>query len=422
MVRNWGELISLLLINFDKIKSRYFNNCRTLALLLTVLFGFVLVIILQNPLSWKSILFYFLILILLILTKNQIEKFNIKLKIDRELTRANLYLSKIDENTVLTPRIDVKFCNDKPLVEISFVSNLKNYERLATLDLGAILDYTQVDKWQNSQNNQITFQLEQKVKRQFQIDDFTEFAEENPNIKKPNILLIDKITNIPVCHTFIVGSTGSGKTVALSFLLKQIAFKGNKTQIFIIDRKKSDLYLLQKKLSKVCKYIFMENSKEGILAMCRRAMEIVEYRRNNLIRDGKKRQFPIFLMVIDEYISLYQSFDKAEKDEIKKTITELLVIGRELNCHLWLSQQSPTVESSGLSTYLKNQFLVNIFLRPSMTNKIALETMFGKNVITNPFVVSFDAGEGLCQNLILSDENRTSMPKMIAFPPPFDDF
>lgn len=422
MIRNWGELISLLFINFDKIKSRYFNYCRAVGLLVIILLGFILFIILQKPLSWSSILVYFLILIILISTKNLVEKFNIKQKIDRELTRSNLYLSKIDENTVLTPKIDVKFDKEKPLIEISFTSNLKNYERLATLDLGAILHYTQVDKWQSSQNNQITFQLERKIDRQFEIDDFTDFVEDYPNIKNPNILLIDKITNIPICHTFIVGSTGSGKTVALSFLLKQLVFKRNKTQIFIIDRKKSDLYLLQKNLSKEYKYIFMQNSKEGILAMCRRAMEIVEYRRNNLIRDGKKRNFPIFLVVIDEYISLYQSFNKDEKEEIKRVITELLVIGRELNCHLWLSQQSPTVESSGLSTYLKNQFLVNIFLRPSMTNKVALETMFGKNVITNPFVVSFGVGEGLCQNLILSDENKTSYPKQIAFPPPFEDY
>lgn len=387
-----------------------------------VLFGFVLFIIFQNPLSWTSVLFYFSILILLILSKNQIEKFLIKLKIDKELTRSNLYLSKIDENTVLTPPIDVKFHKEKPLIEVSFISNLKNYERLATLDLGAILEYTQVDKWQNNRTNQITFQLERKVNRQFEIDNFTDFIEDYPNIKNPNILLIDKLTSIPVSHTFIVGSTGSGKTVALLFLLKQLVFKGNKTQIFIIDRKKSDLYLLQKKLYENYKYIFIENSKEGILAMCRRTMEILDYRRNNLIRDGQKRKFPVFLLVIDEYISLYQSFDKSEKEEIKKAITELLVIGRELNCHLWLSQQSPTVESSGLSTYLKNQFLVNIFLRPSMTNKIALETMFGKNVITNPFVVSFGVGEGLCQNLILSEQNRTSYPKQIAFPPPFDDY
>ena len=422
MFRHWGEVLSLLIFNFDKIKSRYFNHCRTVALLFAVLFSFVLFLILKKPLSWVSILVYFLILILLVLTQNEIEKFNIKLKIDRELTRSNLYLSKIDEHTVLTPRINVKFYNDKPLIEVSFTSNLKNYERLASLDLGAILHYTQIDRWQSSLTNQITFQLEQKIERKFEIDNFTDFAEDYPGIKKPNTLLIDKITNIPVCHTFIVGSTGSGKTVALSFLLKQLVFKGNKTQIFIIDRKKSDLYLLQKNLSKEYKYIFIENSKEGILAMCRRAMEIVEYRRNNLIRDGKKRKFPIFLMVIDEYISLYQSFDKAEKEEIKKAITELLVIGRELNCHLWLSQQSPTVESSGLSTYLKNQFLVNIFLRPSMTNKVALETMFGKGVIANPFVVSFEVGGGLCQNLILSDENRTSVPKQIAFPPPFEDY
>lgn len=422
MFKNVGELISLLIFNFDKVKSRYFNYCRALVLLLMVVFSFILFIILQKPLNWTSILFYFLILIFLILTQNQIEKFLIKLKIDRELTRANLYLSKIDENTVLTPPIDVKFHREKPIIEVSFTSSLKNYERLATLDFGAVLHYNQINKWQSSRNNQITYQLEQKIDRQFEIDEFTEFVEDYPNIKNPNILLIDKITNIPVCHTFLVGSTGSGKTVALSFLLKQLVFKANKTQIFIIDRKKSDLYLLQKKLYKEYKYIFMENSKEGILAMSRRALEILDYRRNNLIRDGKKRKFPIFLVVIDEYISLYQSFDKNEREEIKRMITELLVIGRELNCHLWLSQQSPTVESSGLSTYLKNQFLVNIFLRPSMTNKIALETMFGKGVITNPFVVSFGVGEGLCQNLILSDENRTSIPRMIAFPPPFEDY
>ena len=119
-------------------------------MLFAVLFSFVLFLILKKPLSWVSILVYFLILILLVLTQNEIEKFNIKLKIDRELTRSNLYLSKIDEHTVLTPRIDVKFYDDKPLIEVSFVSNLKNYDRLATLDLGAVLHYNQIDKWQSS--------------------------------------------------------------------------------------------------------------------------------------------------------------------------------------------------------------------------------------------------------------------------------
>lgn len=391
-------------------------------MLLIVLFGFILFLICQNPFNWTSILFYFLILILLISTKNKIEKLNIKLRIDRELTRSNLYLSKIDEKTVLTPKIDVKFCEDKPLIEISFVSNLKNYERLATLDFGAVLEYTQVDKWQSSRNNQITFQLEQKIKRQFEIDDFQSFTFENPETQKKNKLLIDRFTTIPIAHTFLVGATGSGKTVALSFLIKQLIFKEEKSLIFIADRKKSDLYLLQKKIKKIYNCIFFESEKDKIVNMLRFIMKILDFRRKNLIKNNKKVHFSPLILVIDEYISLYQSFDKAEKDEIKKTITELLVIGRELNCHLWLSQQSPTVESSGLSTYLKNQFLVNIFLRPSMTNKIALETMFGKNVITNPFVVSFDVGQGLCQNLILSDENKTSYPKQIAFPPPFDDF
>lgn len=422
MIRNWGELFSLLIFNLDKVKSRYFNHCRALALLLITLFGFVLFLICQNPFNWTSILFYFLILILLISTKNQIEKFNIKLKIDRELTRSNLYLSKIDEKTVLTPKIDVKFCEDKPLIEISFTSNLKNYDRLASIDLGAILDYMQVDKWQSSRNNQITFQLEQKVKRQFEIDDFQSFTFENPETQKKNKLLIDKFTTIPITHTFIVGATGSGKTVALSFLIKQLIFKEQKSLIFIADRKQSDLYLLQKNIKKIYNCIFFESEKNKIINMLRFIMKILDFRRKNLIKNNKKIHFSPLILIIDEYISLYQSLDKSEKEEVKNIISEILVIGRELNCHLWLSQQSPTVESSGLSTYLKNQFLVNIFLRPSMTNKVALETMFGKGVITNPFIVSFGAGEGLCQNLILNDENRTSYPKLIAFPPPFDDF
>ena len=110
---------------------------------------------------------------------------------------------------------------------------------------------------------------------------------------------------------------------------------------------------------------------------------------------------------------------KKEQEIIKNVITEILVIGRELNVYLWIAQQSPTVESSGLSTYLKSQFLVNIYLRPNMTNRIALDTLFGKEVLRSVFVSSFGAGEGYVQNLILSNENPTATPKIINFPPPF---
>lgn len=338
----------------------------------------------------------------------------IKLKVDTELVRSNLYLSKLSDNEVLTPQIFVEFQKNKKLLEISFSSNLKNYHKLAELDLGAIiLNYNQVDLWKDSNSNKIVYLLERKFDRKLSEDECQAILEvENED----NNLIIDKIISIPLAHTFLVGPTGSGKTVALTWLIRQFLAKNQKSKMVIIDRKKSDLYLLYKKMDK--KNLEFVNDKNDILIKLAGVAEEIEFRRKNLIKNNKKQHFAPLLVVIDEYISLWQSFNKKDQEKVKNTLTEILVIGRELNCHLWLSQQSPTVEASGLSTYLKNQFQVNIFLRPSMTNKIALETLFGKGVITSPFVTSFEAGEGLCQNLILLENNKTSVPRQIAFPGP----
>ena len=419
MVRNLGELISLLILNLDKVKSRYFNHCRAVGLLLIALFGFILFLICQNPFNWTSILFYFLILILLILTKSKIQKLNIKLRVDRELTRANLYLSKLDEKIVLTPQIFINKPTEFTLV-VSFVSSLKNHKKLAELDLGAILNYNQIDIFQDSKTNMIKFVLEKKMDRKLYFFDEFDFDEYFEKYRDKKYLIIDKINKIPVTHTFFVGATGSGKTVALSFLIKQLINKSYEPNILMLDRKRSDLYLLFCSLFKYYKKVYYSSDNDKIIDSLKNVLKMIEYRRKH-IADYKQhnKDFELFVVVFDEYISFYNSLSKKEQEIVRSIITEVLVIGRELNIFLWIAQQSPTVESSGLSTYLKSQFLVNIYLRPNMTNRIGLDTLFGKGVLQNVFVSNFGAGEGYVQNLILSDENPTATPKILSFPPPF---
>jgi hypothetical protein len=343
----------------------------------------------------------------------------IKVKVDIELVRANLYVSKLDDKIVLTPQIFINKPNEFTLV-VSFVSSLKNHSKLAELDLGAILNYNQIDIFQDSKTNMINFVLEKKMDRKLYFSDesiFDEYFEEYRSEKK---LIIDKISAIPIVHTFLVGATGSGKTVAMSFLIKQLVNKSYEPNVLILDRKRSDLYLLFCEVFKYYKKIYYSSDNGKIIDSLKNVLKMIEHRRK-YISDYKRynRDFELFVVVFDEYISFFNSLTKKEQEIVKNIITEILVIGRELNVYLWIAQQSATVESSGLSTYLKSQFLVNIYLRPNMTNRLALDTLFGKGVLQNVFVSSFGAGEGYVQNLILSDENPTAMPKIINFPPPF---
>lgn len=401
-----------LLFNFDSRRSRYYQLFRLSVCLLVLL-----VIVLIFFFKWYSLII--LVALFLISVSDYFEKMIIKVKVDIELVRANLYLSKLDEKIVLTPKIFI----NKPsefMIVISFVSSLKNHNKLAELDLGAILNYNQIDIFQDSKSNLINFVLEEKIDRKLYFSNEFEFDEYLEKYRSEKKLIIDKISVIPIIHTFLVGATGSGKTVALSFLIKQLVNKSYEPNVLILDRKRSDLYLLFCKVFKYYKKIYYSSENEKIIDSLKNVLKMIEHRRK-YIADYKRmnKDFELFVVIFDEYISFFNSLTKKEQEIIKSVITEILVIGRELNVYLWVAQQSATVESSGLSTYLKSQFLVNIYLRPNMTNRISLDTLFGKGVLQNVFVSSFGAGEGYVQNLILSDENPTATPKIINFPPPF---
>lgn len=405
------DFISLLFC-FDTKLSRYYKLMRLCSVL--VIFSFILLIYF---IKWYALV---LIVVLFIFnSSNYLTKLIIKVKVDIELVRANLNLTKINENTVLTPKIFVNIPNEFELV-VSFVSSLKNHYKLSELDLGAILNYNQIDIFQDSNTNMINFVLEKKMDRKLYFSDEFELNEYFERHRDKKYLIIDKINKIPVTHTFFVGATGSGKTVALSFLIKQLVNKSYKPNILILDRKRSDLYLLFCSLFKYYKKMYYSSDNDKIIDSLKNVLKMIEYRRKH-IADYKRvnRDFELFVVIFDEYISFYNSLSKKEQEIVRSIITEILVIGRELNVYLWVAQQSATVESSGLSTYLKSQFLVNIYLRPNMTNRIALDTLFGKGVLQNVFISSFGAGEGYVQNLILSDKNPTATPKIINFPPPF---
>ena len=406
-----GDFVALL-FNFDSRRSRYYQLFRLSVCLLGLL-----VIVLIFFLRWYSLIF--LVVFFLTSVSDYFEKMIIKVKVDTELVRANLYLSKLDDKIVLTPQIFINKPTEFTLV-VSFVSSLKNHKKLAELDLGAILNYNQIDIFQDSKTNMIKFVLEKKMDRKLYFFDEFDFDEYFEKHRDKKYLIIDKINKIPVTHTFFVGATGSGKTVALSFLVKQLINKSYEPNILILDRKRSDLYLLFCSLFKYYKKVYYSSDNNKIIDSLKKVLKMIEYRRKH-IADYKQhnKDFELFVVVFDEYISFYNSLSKKEQEIIKNVITEILVIGRELNVYLWIAQQSPTVESSGLSTYLKSQFLVNIYLRPNMTNRIALDTLFGKEVLRSVFVSSFGAGEGYVQNLILSNENPTATPKIINFPPPF---
>lgn len=138
------------------------------------------------------------------------------------------------------------------------------------------------------------------------------------------------------CHLIITGASGTGKTVALQFLIGQLLKYEDNINIYIIDFKNSKDFAYLKEYPR---YFSGKFCYDGVKEYYR---EFTEARENGVC---DKR----YILIFEEYgacISYYQGFDKVNKtkytNEILNMIAEMLMLGRNIGnfgfC-IWLSLQ-----------------------------------------------------------------------------------
>ena len=163
--------------------------------------------------------------------------------------------------------------------------------------------------------------------------------------------------------TLISGVSGTGKSYLAYYLITRYLAKrisGNPPQLFLIDPKQSDLFIL-------CRQTFMPSLRYGHSNAD--AFRIVKEFKNEL--DRRQAEYSEkatigstmldlgaepALLVIDEYASLVAGMDKKQRAEFESMVAIIAQKGRQLSMAVWILIQKPMAEL--LPTNVREQ-LVN---------------------------------------------------------------
>lgn len=134
-------------------------------------------------------------------------------------------------------------------------------------------------------------------------------------------------------HLLITGSTGSGKSYALRLLIGKAAKYLPEVRLILCDFKNE----LFPNLTKEQDYYPYQQMMEGITLA-----ESLFHQR--LAAANPKENTHKILLILDEYVAFLNFLEKKEADLVKKTVGNLLMMGRSLGIHLVIGIQRADAE------------------------------------------------------------------------------
>lgn len=162
-------------------------------------------------------------------------------------------------------------------------------------------------------------------------------------------------------HGLVAGSTGSGKTYFLSFIVQTLMKQ--KAIVSICDPKMSDLYQMGLHLNLDTQY-----SINGIDKVLRLAIEEMERRQGIMFGEGSKGfglnyldyNLPPYFVLFDEvgaFMSRAEIENKTVANSVKARLNNIVLMGRQLGIYLILSTQRPDAK------YISGDIRDNLSLR-----------------------------------------------------------
>lgn len=177
-------------------------------------------------------------------------------------------------------------------------------------------------------------------------------------------------------HIAVVGATGTGKSMLLTYLIYEVKKLG--ATVSIIDTKKGDLYALNRMLG----YNDI-NTKDEIFKELEQIIETMNFRQD-FYSSNKKigvdftdfDDKPHFLF-IDELNATVRLFDKKEREKFNELLTQIIMRGRSGGINVVIGSQQ--LNANVLATELRDQISLKIFLANADDNnlKISRDMLFG---------------------------------------------
>lgn len=353
------------------------------AFILSLIFGFFggwnLIIVFIN--LFLGILLLFLFFKIYFFHKNRFEM-ELRNKIKQVLISKNLYWDNDLGCIVAFPAIFYSFQGHFLNLKIDTFGSFSDSADKLGNSFQEVIGKPLIDVFRDN-SGRVVYRFEyQKNERLIfkNLNDFSGAVFNNPN----NIFLIGRglfwnFENDP--HGLIVGTTGSGKSYFLNFLLAQSFIKkknGQDGKIFVADPKHSDLFKIGQNIAD-----FSEFEPAKIAGLLRQAVEIMKDRyskmeKNNSKSFGKSALelgfAPIFIFV-DEISALMSLVDKNSKKDIENYLKQLTMLGRQAGICIILITQRADVES-GILGSIKNNLNFRLYL--GNTNNLNYSIVFGK--------------------------------------------
>ena len=183
-------------------------------------------------------------------------------------------------------------------------------------------------------------------------------------------------------HMLLTGSSGSGKSYALIYLLGSLV-KDGITNIDFCDFKNSEDF---KFLSAYGRYYYGDSVYDGIMSYY---SDFVNARQNGIMNG-------YHLLIVDEYpafISYLSTRDKLEKTklaaEVQSAIAEILMLGRGIGFGVWITTQR--ADATLFANGSRDNFMVICAL--GRLSKEQRQMLFSSEEI--PTDTIYDKGEGL---------------------------
>jgi hypothetical protein len=186
-----------------------------------------------------------------------------------------------------------------------------------------------------------------------------------------------------VPHMLIAGGTGGGKTYFLYTLINAIIKIGT---VDILDPKQADLADLRN-IPAFNKHVTSE--KEWIFKFLERAVRTMEQRYAYMkslpnYQSGKNYAYynmPPHFIIIDEWVAFYGALDFRERDQVMKSVQQLVLKARQSGVFLIMAMQRPDAEYLGGG--IRDNLLAKVTL--GQLAPVGYHMVFGEENKNKPF-------------------------------------
>ncbi len=317
-----------------------------------------------------------------------------------------------EEKVARLPKIRILISDDMESGKVIIGNSIRFHKLFEDMNISSALgQYVVMEQYLSDDMNFYIYEFERSEIKQLVFKDYSELKSYCSQCED-NTLFLDKKNKVPLHHTLIVGSTGSGKTYATYSLLLQLLNFSITPNIYIADPKQSSLYVLGKQIA--CDSTAGVTGEIVLLLerfyheMTKREKELQKYLDKKLDSDYKDWELKPHVLIIDEFssfMSVVSVLDKSTRDKVNMYLTNIIQKGRQLGFFMWIIMQKS--DSKILPTYLRDNLVFKVVL--GQATDTTYQTAF-EEYASLPRL-KFQPGYGL-----YSFQGLTRQPRVCSFP------